>query len=92
MNGIINCIISIYASKLNFKVLIMNIINKKIHNYSFKIFLMIEASFSIKKKLKIAFYFQKTCLRANTLLKIIFKMFFLFFNNTNIKYLKNKLI
>ena len=81
-----------FTLKLVFRVRRSNIQTQKIEGSILKTFEIVQASFQKKDKLRRLRFFQKTLLLANFNIKMVLKIFFLTFSNTNIKFAKKKLI
>ena len=73
-----------YASKLGLKVWTTNIGNQKIDSSLLRTFEIVIAGFLVEDKLGRARFFQKLFLLANTIMKVVLKMLFLTFSNTDI--------
>lgn len=88
----VNVIILGYILKLGMKIRLTNVKTQKINSSIFQIFETILANFQIKDKLNQAQYFQKLFLLADINIEVVLEIFFLIFKNTNIYFVKKKLI
>ena len=64
---------------------------QKIESFTFKTFKMVLASFQVENMLEKALFFKKTFLLADFSIKMILKILFLTFSNSNIKFALKKL-
>lgn len=88
----INAITSAYAAKIGLKIRPTNFKAQKINDFTLDRFKIVLANFQIKDKLGRTRYFQEMFLLASTGIEVVLEMFFLNFNNTNVSFLKWKLI
>lgn len=88
----INAIVLINAAKLEFTIWKTNDNAQKFDGLTLMTYKMIIASFLLKNKLKKAQFFKETFLLTDTNIKIVFEMFFLIFFNTNVCFVKKKLV
>lgn len=64
------------ASKLGLKICYTNVKAQKIGSFTLKLFEIILASFQIEKKLRKAYFFQKTFVLADISVKVVLGMLF----------------
>ena len=80
----INSMTPVYAKKLGLRTRKTDVGAQKINSSLLKTYGMIIAAFQMKNKLGRARFFQETFLLADISMKVVLKMLFLTFSNTNI--------
>lgn len=80
----VNAMIPIYVAKLCLKICYTNVGAWKIHNFTFKMFEIVLASFQIENKLGKTRFFQKSFLLTDISVQMVLEIFFLTFSNANI--------
>lgn len=80
--------ISAYAAKFGLISLATNVSTEKIDGSNLETYGMTFARFSPQDSLRRVRFFEKTLLLAKTSIKVILGMFFLFFDNVDVKFAK----
>lgn len=82
---------SAYTAKLGLKTQLTYIEAQKIDGSTLETFEIVLASFKVENKLGKSRFFQETFLLANTSMEVVLDMFFLTFNNTDIRFVEQEL-